>query len=44
MNIGTGDAYEMIWFKQPLQVVLTMMMISYEGGARELMIMVNHLI
>ena len=32
MNIGTGDAYEMIWFKTTLTSG-TMMMISYEGGA-----------
>ena len=32
MNIGTGDAYEMIWFKTT-NASGTMMMISYEGGA-----------
>ena len=32
MNIGTGDAYEMIWFKTTNSSD-TMMLISYEGGA-----------
>jgi hypothetical protein len=32
MNIGTGDAHEMIWFKTT-NASGTMMMISYEGGA-----------
>jgi hypothetical protein len=32
MNIGTGDAYMMIWFKTT-NASGTMMMISYEGGA-----------
>ena len=32
MNIGTGDAYEMIWFKTT-NSSSTMMLISYEGGA-----------
>ena len=32
MNIGTGDAYEMIWFKTT-NASGTMMMMSYEGGA-----------
>tara|TARA_R100000329_G_scaffold150253_1_gene142678 strand:- start:652 stop:1527 length:876 start_codon:yes stop_codon:yes gene_type:complete len=31
MNIGTGDAYEMIWFKTT-NSSSTMMLISYEGG------------
>jgi hypothetical protein len=32
MNIGTGDAYEMIWFKT-VSGGSTEMLISYEGGA-----------
>jgi hypothetical protein len=32
MNIGTGDAHEMIWFKTT-STSGTMMLISYEGGA-----------
>ena len=32
MNIGTGDAYEIIWFKTT-NASSTMMLISYEGGA-----------
>jgi len=32
MNIGTGDAYEIIWFKTTNSSD-TMMLISYEGGA-----------
>ena len=32
MNIGTGDAYEMIWYKTTVTSG-TMMLMSYEGGA-----------